>query len=309
MLRNTVADSKRKSYATELYAHASRVWTDFWFQESSTKTVSLVRIFAGFVIIAIGLDSIFSLPNWLSSTGLLDVSLTRDLIGVKKEWDSIFRPSLLYFLSTKLSIQLYFGALVGTAGLMALGIGSRWTVAVVYVLFLGICHRMPFLIGPAEYLMCAVLLYLVIDPGKALRPARYGLSDNTNRFSAHLALRLLQVHLWLWMLFALLSQLAAVIWWEGEAVWFLAAQHKAFLPTALLAKNAILVNFITHGLIFSQATALFCLSKKLTRPIGLAAAMIAWVGIGVVSGDVYYAAVGIVASLSYLDLYLDPVVQ
>jgi hypothetical protein len=302
MLRKNIQTPNDSSYAQKLYAHATKTWVDFWFQQSSPMTISVVRVFAACIVVAMGIESLLSMPIWISENGLVDVGISRELIGVGQEWDSLFRPSLLYFLTSKLSIQIYFGALIVFATLMAIGIGSRWSVAVVYVLFLGICHRIPFLIGPAEYLMSALLLYLLIDPGKILRWQRFGFSDSDGRFSAHLVVRLLQVHVWLWMFFALLSQLAAVIWWEGEAVWFLSAQHRSFLSTSVLADNSILVNALTHGLIASQAIALFFLTKRLTRPLGLVFAIIAWIGVGVVSTDIFYAAVGIAGSLSFLEL-------
>jgi hypothetical protein len=289
----------RRSYFNELVNASRERWESFWLQESKTRPLAYVRILLGLIVAFLAAEGFLTLPAWISSSGVIDASLARALVGVGREWDSLFRPSLLYYVSSPLGVQVYLIGLMLAGLLLAAGCGGRITAAVVYVLFLGICHRMPILTGPGEYLLSAMLLYLVIDTGKLQKLIRPGVSDGGERWTAHVATRLMQVHLWMWILFSLLSQLAAVIWWEGEAVWFLTAAHRSFFSTSLLAGNAYLVNALTHGLILAQVCAVGFLIKPLTRPLGLIAAMVAWLGIALFSGDITYACIGASSSLAF----------
>ena len=296
----------RRSYFNDLTTAAKERWKSFWLQESKTRPLAYVRILLGLVVALLAAEGLVTLPAWISSSGVVDASLARALVGVGLGWDSLFRPSLLYYVSSPLGIQVYLVGLMLAGLLLAAGCGGRITAALVYVLSLGICHRMPILTGPGEYLLSAMLLYLIVDTGKLQNLIRPGVSDGGERWTAHAATRLMQVHLWMWILFSLLTQLAAVIWWEGEAVWFLAAAHRSFFSTSLLADNAYLVNALTHGLILAQVLAVLCLPKPLTRPLGLIAAIVTWLGIALFSGDIAYACIGVSSSLAFATIRTHP---
>jgi hypothetical protein len=290
-----------QAYLRRLVNVVIESWSNFWFQESTSTSLPIVRVCLGCIVSLLSIEGLLSLRFWIARDGVLPVGLTRSLIGVGRDWDSLFRTSALYLLDWPIAIQVYFFILFVAGLLLAAGIGGRLLAAIVYVMFIGVCHRVPVISGPGDYLLSAMLLYLVVDTGKLNRVLRPGLGDRSPRLTTNIALRLMQVHLWMWMLFSVLSQLAAVIWWEGEAVWFLTASHRSFLETNFLAKNAILVNLLTHGLIVAQVVAVACLAKPLTRPIGWIAAVTAWFGIGLFSGDVSYAVIGAAASLCFLN--------
>ena len=85
-------------------------------------------------------------------------------------------------------------------------------------------------------------------------------------------------------------QLASLIWWRGEAVWWLAAASRSnALTTETLANQAYLVNALTHGWILIELLALWLLIPRSTRPLGVLLGWLSCCCIGLLADQACYA--------------------
>ncbi len=166
--------------------------------------------------------------------------------------------------------------------LVALGMGGRWTAALLFILVLGIVHRIHFLTGPVDYLLTAMLGYLVIHSGKEEKLLSVGIEGTNTSILETLAQRLLQVHYYGWLLLCFFSHQAGLIWWQGEASWWLAASGRnSFFGTEELYLQSWLVNGLTHATIGVLLVAILAIPFAKTRPLGWIATLIYWCGGGV----------------------------
>jgi hypothetical protein len=150
--------------------------------------------------------------------------------------------------------------------LFALGLATRLTAVLTWLIYLTYIHRNPLVLFGADTMMNIVLLYLAIGPsgaalsldrvlarwwasarprllgrwrafwgrwlGRTLPPVTPGLPPPVSpppSVGANLALRLLQVHLCLIYLIAGLAKLRGQTWWNGTAVWYTLANFE-FAP-------------------------------------------------------------------------------
>ncbi len=273
-------------------------WSAFWETPVAASQLGRTRFAVGLIASVIAIESLLFIPRWIGTNGILGTPQFGEFAG--DHWsDLLLRPSLLQWHCSAFFVQMYCVALALLSILLMLGIGGRWIAASTFLFYTGLLHRSGYLVGPAEYLLNALLLYLVIDQGKLEKPWQPGIADRTRRWSMGIASKLIQVHVWLWIAFSLLSQLAAVIWWEGEGVWFLSYLPTSFLDKSWLAKRGYWVNLLTHAIVVFQLLAVICLPMKLYRPIGIGAAILSWLLIGLSTGDLYYASAGIVGTFIF----------
>ncbi len=194
------------------------------------------------------------LGNWIDRGSILDRN-TMVALDAADQLDSAtsrfdYRPSLLFFSGTKAVATVYLASTMIVAILVALGMGGRWTAALLFILVLGLVHRIHFLNGPVDYLLTAMLGYLVIHSGKEEKLLSVGIEGTNTSILETLAQRLLQVHYYGWLLLCFFSHQAGLIWWQGEASWWLAASGRnSFFGTEELYLQSWLVNGLTHATI------------------------------------------------------------
>jgi len=212
----------RVELLSDWFASAQNIpasWDRFWFEPVSTAWIARVRVAVALVAaIQFFVDS-FWVPSWLAGDGWFDLETGRYFIGEGiSETGSAYRWSLLFPFPSPT-----FALLVVAVGWIAsiatlLGIGSRLSPLVAWGCLLTIHHRAPWLTTPAEMLIAAGLIYLVIDPGRLAwdwRPKRH---DGQQRVSANLAVRCIQFHGLIWLCFSIGSMLQQQVWWNGSAV-------------------------------------------------------------------------------------------
>jgi hypothetical protein len=243
-------------------------WNQFWFAPRAAKRTTLPRMAICTVAAAWMLSFLFSADAWFSDQGWLSRSLAASLIDADQtptwqQWSPLWWTGS----STVISIWLVIG--IGIALLAATGFGGRLTLGILLFWIVSWIHRIVWLQGPLEPALVAGVAYLLFQPGATLWRLNAAASQATT-WTAGVSLRLLQTHWWLLVAAGVLSQLANLTWWRGEAVWWLASAGRSnLLSTALLSDNPALTNALTHGAIVVQLLALWLVSVRSARGIGV----------------------------------------
>ena len=147
-------------------------------------------------------------------------------------------------------------------------------------------HRITWLQGPLEPALAAGVAYLMVQPG----PTAWKWTLVPATWSTCVTLRLLQVHWWLLVAAGVLSQLASLTWWRGEAVWWLASAGRSnLLATDLLRDNATLTNVLTHGVVLIQLLALWLVTVRPARSLGIVLGIGVSLIYGCIADQILYA--------------------
>lgn len=274
-------------------------WTSFWFAARTASDIAWVRV-------AACLWSIFYIASWfgslsdlIQSEGLLNPEVTRYLIGDQIDGTgSLGRLSLLYFVDRPWLVNAYLIVSLIVAAIHLVGLGGRLAAALFWLLTIGIVHRVPMMQGPGELLVTGLLIYLVIDSGKLRFPLRMGWADKEVRTTSNFALRCVQVHFLIWCTVALLSSLAEQIWWNGDAVWWLAASSKSPIWSMRdLSESPYFVNFISHSYLLVHGMMIISLLIRGSRAWGIAFGFAMAIFTFAIAGDWLYG-LGLIVGLS-----------
>ena len=160
-----------------------------------------------------------------------------------------FRWTPLWMTQSSTFIALWCLVGAGLSILCLMNIGGRALRGTLAIWLLLLSQRLAWGNGTAEPYLVAMAGYLAI--------ARLSTGEDwSHRFS----LRLIQVHTWLLLCASLISQLALTAWWQGEAVWWMAASGRStLLAPSWLEDRLMLVNLLTHGITVCTAMAIVCL--------------------------------------------------
>ncbi len=173
---------------------------------------------------------------------------------------------------------------------MAIGIGGRVVVALVWILTLGIVHRVPILQDAGDLLFTGIIGYLVVDPGRTKHWNSIGLDDREDRWTANLAVRLMQCHIVGWLAISLVSHLAEPMWWSGSAAWWLASgQRSPWFSQNYLSDKPYLINAISHGFIAIHLVTLGLFLRSGCRPLAIGAALLMSIIIWGLAGNWLYS--------------------
>ena len=292
------------SYLHILTQDAIEIWNQFWFRPTANRRMGITRLAIGLVAIVYVALWWNSLGQWIQSGSILDRP-TMQTLALANQFDPAvaprqFRPSLLFFFDTPASTTTYLVVTMIAAVLTTAGIGGRWSSAALFILILGIVHRVHYLTGPAEYLLTAMLGYLAIHSGKEANLLRMGIQQEQGSILENIAQRLLQVHQYGWLLLCFFSHQAGLIWWQGEASWWLAASGRsALFGMEELYRQPWIVNGLTHTTVAMLLAALLTLPFRRTRPLGWLATILYWCLVVIISNEVLYASIGIAGSLCW----------
>ncbi|MFO1065143.1 MAG: hypothetical protein U0892_14865 [Pirellulales bacterium] len=231
-------------------------------------TARLVFVRRGIMAVACAwlVSMLAGLSWWFGPAGWLDAELSSRLATSAGDGlERFFMFSPLWWTSDRTIIGAWFilSLLLCIAGLI--GIGGRWIVAASFVAVLCCVQRTPWTTGAVEPLLLATMAYLVIEPGSG---SKNNGSASKSSSTAAIALRMIQIHLWLFLLFGLLTQCSGLTWWRGEAVWWLTRTgHSNLLRPEWLHGKGFLINAITHGVTLVEFIAVAGLWNRLLRPI------------------------------------------
>lgn len=250
-----------------------QLWDKFWFKPANPKPLGLFRIAWSLLTILYIASWFTDIGMWLANQGILATPRIAELLQSAADEQPIFlRISPLYWLNSEPLLYAYLSVGILFCLISASGIGGRISSLCVWLFVISIVHRAPMLSGLCEPLLTMGWGYLTIHSGKEQNRLFVGLCDPAPSLAANIALHLLQLHLFAWVLLSVASQSGGLVWWQGEAVWWLASEARSpSLSLNWLGRNPYLLNALTHAVIAAQLLALLMLWPGPSRRYGVAA--------------------------------------
>jgi hypothetical protein len=289
-------------------------WNRFWFTPSDPRPLSILRIGVGLLVAVHLILLTDQLDRWYSPTGILPPQSVRTLLldGGNQPFFHLSYFSQLGLTEARIA---HFVAIAAALAFSA-GLFSRISGLVTLVALLSYFHRLPLLAAHVEPLFIFLVAYLTIGPADAY----YSVSTRLLRgrspeqhqrvvpsYWATLSLRLIQVHFAAFVLMMGLSKLNGDAWWQGEGIWHLLAQTHSrpfdltFLRDSLTNRYfELIVNFWSHAVVYVELAFPILVWPRLTRPLILAAAALAWLSLIPATGLWLFSLTLIVASLAFV---------
>ena len=292
-------------YFTELSDRFGNGWNEFWYRPSDPFTLSVIRIVTGvaalFMHITLAPDVVrfFGAGGWFSPERVAQLSDGHS-------------PSYLYWFSTPQEITLVHWAGIAVLVLFTLGFFTRITSILSLIVVVATINRAPMLISQLEPVVVLLLLYLCIAPSGAylsidawLRnrkraAAHVATADDPRSTWATIATRLMQVHVT--MLYGLmgLSKLMATQWWDGTGVWWLLARPDSRLVDfTALHRYPMAVNLWNHAIVAFEISFAVLIWNRLARPLLLGIALVIWPLTGLLTANIPFALIMLVANLAF----------
>jgi uncharacterized membrane protein YphA (DoxX/SURF4 family) len=288
------------------------VWNDFWFTPTNPATLSLIRVFAGAMLLythavwTLDLQAFFGPQGWLPRGLMHDVhqfmnggpDAPRRLIW--SYFDYIQSPSVLWIVHIA-ALVVFF--------LLMIGFFSRTMAILGFLIAVSYANR----VTPGAYfgldkINCMLVMYLMLGPCGARysldriwrlrRGAPFNVSSSV---AANVAIRLIQVHMCIIYLFSGLGKLQGETWWNGLAIWITSANLEyQSLDMTWLAHHPLLINFLTHATVFWELSYCVLVWPRLTRPWVLFMAVCVHGGIAIAYGMITFGLVMLIGNLAFI---------
>lgn len=309
-------------YFRELFQAIGEGWNEFWFQRSDPATLGLIRVGAGLVALYFAGSYSLDLERFFGADGLLPAATVGEWLapGENRWW------RFSYFSLANGRADLWAMHVVSLLVLLlfTLGLFTRVTSVLALLVVLAYVQRAPMLTSQLEPVLCLVLFCLALGPSGAARsldawrarrrraelPAaeRALIPEVPLSYGAHLAQRMLQVHLALIYPMMGLSKLlystntSDNVWLDGQAVWWLAAkpESRLFDLTSTLAALPKLGDFWSHVILAVELSFAVLIWIRLARPLVLLTSTVVWLSLAVLTGNIPWAVLMIVANLAFV---------
>ena len=255
-----------------------RAWNRFWFSPISARPLGAFRILFGLIALANLAVLAFDMDYWLTDAGLLQGPEARLIAGP-------LRPSPLQWVQDPTSLRVVFAVTAVLGVLLTIG----WQTRVVSVLFflasLAIHHRSMLTNSGADAMMMLITFYMMLAPCGAA----YSLDERrATRLRGTVAeplivpwaQRLIQLHVCLIYLNTAILKCNGATWLNGTALHFVLYNDEVGrFHLGTLREYPILVNFLTHGAIFTEFCLAFLLWFRATRAWVACAGLLLHIGI------------------------------
>jgi len=279
-------------------------WNRFWFEPADPATLGLIRIFAGAMLLythlvwSLDLDAFFGAQGWLP----------RETVALLQK-DTYAWSYLWWFQNSPVALwSVHLAALVVFA-LLTVGLFTRVTSILALIATLSYVGRVPGALFGLDQINTMLALYLAIGPSgdafsldRWLRRRRAGsVLPVEPKWTANLAIRLIQIHLCIIYLFAGTAKLTGAGWWDGTAMWMaLGNMEYQSLDMTWLADWPRLINFMTHVTVYWEIFYCALIWPRLTRPVMLALAIPMHMGIAICLGMVTFGLAMLIANLAFV---------
>jgi hypothetical protein len=281
-------------------------WNRFWFTPADPATLSLIRIFTGAMLFythlvwTLNLDAFLGPHSWL----------TRDTVALMNQTADgrIYIWSYLAWTDSPAVIwTLHIAALVVLA-MLTLGLFTRITSILAFVITLSYCHRLTGSLFGLDQINAFIATYLMIGASGAvwsvdrwLAARRGNTASPTPAVSTNIAIRLLQLHMCVIYLFGGISKMRGDLWWDGSALWFgFANLEYQSLDMTWTVHAPWLLALLTHITVFWETFYCALVWPKLTRPLCLGMAVAVHLGIGLCLGMWTFGLAMIIANMAFV---------
>lgn len=281
-------------------------WNQFWFKPEQPHTLALVRILGGAMLLYTHAVWFANQSLFLGRSSLLN-SQTAALMNTAGD-GSNFTWSYLYYAESPALLGLLNFAACAVFLLLTLGLWTRVTSILAFVITLAYCHRLTGSLFGLDQVNAVIATYLMLgrcgdtwslDRWLALRrgeAAPVGPAVSTN-----IATRLLQLHLCVIYLFGGIGKARGELWWDGSACWYAIANLEyRSVDLTWLVRHPWFIALLTHITVFWEVFYCFLVWPKLTRPICLGLAFAVHLGIALFLGMPTFGCAMIILNLAFV---------
>jgi len=299
-------------------------WNRFWYTPSDPYPLGLMRLCVGLLALYFQLSYMPDLVRFFGDDGLLTPQLT-------EQWNVSaggFNPGQYSYLSRlHTPAQLYTAHAIGTGilVLMTIGLFSRVTTVLGLVVVLSYIQRAPMLATHLESVLAMLMFYLCFGPTgaswsvdrwwmrrRAAGPAPVAHWERP-RYSATVALRLIQIHLALAYAMMALAKIRGISmvtsdlgmewqdsWGAGTAVWLLIARPDSpWIDLTWLRNHPFIINGWTHAIVIFELLFPVLIWNRLTRPLMLTVAALMWGSLALISGIAPFSIAMLIGNMAY----------
>jgi predicted DCC family thiol-disulfide oxidoreductase YuxK len=295
-----------QTYLSELAGAIRRGWDAFFFTPADPTALGLIRVATGLLalwsLLVLGLD----LHDYFGSDGWAAPSAIQTAPG-RLAWS-------FWFLVPDGALRAAWLACLIVLALYTLGLFSRWTAVLAWVIVVSTVRRVPVALFGFDRVLTPMMLYVAVTgaSGQAVsldrffrrwRQARRAAAapsastigagrrvspdepaEPRPTVSANLALRLVQLHLLLIYGMAGMGKLLGPSWWNGTALWgTMTAGEFVVLDFTSLARWPWIINFLTHLSLALELLYPILVWIRIARPLMLAGMAGLHVGIALMS--------------------------
>lgn len=274
-------------------------WDRFWFQKSDPIVLSVIRVIAGAILFYTHLVWTFELESFFSKDLILSTEHNEIITATAFAWSHFH-----WIGSFELLTAIHYFALV-CMFLYWIGFYTRITSVLSLLFTISYANRAVGATFGLDQINVMLTFYCAIGPSGAMfsidRWRKKGVVAVAPSTLANVAIRLTQVHLCVIYLFAGTSKLLGSSWWNGEAIWgAMANSEYQTMDLTWLAAYPLLINLITHVSLVWEASYVFLVWPKWTRPIVIGMAIAVHLGIGVAMGMVEFGLIMVTANLAFV---------
>lgn len=301
----------------------ARGWQAFWFAPGDPSLLGLLRILTGTMLVythavwGLALADFFGPDGWLQAEAVHAMHRVRNPYAWSYWW--LIPPEAMWWVH---------GAALVVLVLFTLGVLTRATSILSFVITVSYIHRAPLALFGLDQINSLLALYLAIgylatpawdrvfaldrrlssrlDWRRLLGRTPANVHDDLSgeprpSVSANLGVRLIQVHMCVIYLFAGLSKLQGPAWWTGDAMWLAFANLEyQSADMTWLAYHPWLVNVMTHVTIVWEISFAALIWVRWCRPLVLIGAVALHLGIGAFLGMWTFGLIMLVGCASFL---------
>jgi hypothetical protein len=291
------------SYFQRLADEGGASWNDFWFTPASPLPLARLRIAVGVITLLYFLSWGMQLSRMFADGGLLPPATVQELLRLRAMERPHYHFSPLFQLDSSTGLMAYLVVALIATGLLTVGLFSRLSCLFTLAFVLMFIHRAPMLTGPLETVLAFLLLYLAIGPcGAAFSIDAWRAKESllAPSWTANLSQRLIQVHIagLIWLVAC--AMLGSRFWWNGTALWALEAQTLSRpIDLSWLRNFPKLINGWTHLFVLINLLFPILVWNRLLRPLMVSIAIVAWLLMIPLTGQVLYIAAIITAMCAF----------
>lgn len=306
-----------RGYFTNLADALGSAWNRFWFTPADPLPCAVLRIAVGLLAIAHLLSLGIDLDRWYTADGLLPPATVRALSEIRLRDGTLeptYRATYLTYFSRPGQLWVAHIAAIVVAVAFAAGLLTRVTGPLTTAALLAYVHRAPMIAGHVEPVLGFLLIYLSIGPsGSYLSIDRWlfrrrqatSPADAEPSLWANLAIRLIQVHLAMFLLMMGLTKLYGDAWWNGIAIWHLLAQTQSRpFDMSFFQKwgqnGEYFVNFWTHSVVYYELAFPILIWNRHARPLLLGLGVVIWISLVLASGLLLFGLTMLVATAAFI---------
>lgn len=278
-------------------------WNRFWFEPADPATLGAIRICAGAMLFythlvwGLELTTFFGPHGWLApeAVGLLQ--------------SGSYAWSYLWWVDSPAALwTLHVAALVVFA-MLTVGLFTRVVSILAFIAAVAYVGRATGALFGLDQINVMLAMYLAVGPaGDAFSVDRWlkarGASAPlpvTPRWSANLAIRLIQIHMCVIYLFAGTAKLTGPAWWNGTAMWMAFGNMEyQSLDMTWMADWPRAMNLMAHITIYWEIFYCALIWPRHTRPIMLLLAVPLHLGIAVCLGMITFGLIMLVGNAAFV---------